>query len=401
MKKILYCLAAFVLAFGCEQAPQTVAVLGVQVTPTSLKLKEGESYPLISQIVPSNATEKAIAWSSSDDKVATVNENGLVLAVGGGEAVITATSLDGGKTGSCAVKVTPSFIEVTEVKLNETTLTLEAGQKATLTATVSPADASDPTVSWSSSDETVATVADGVVLAVAAGTATITAKAGEQEATCEVTVTAKPEPEPTPGTIFFEDFEDISTLGEWSVFDADGDGNAWLYDNEGSWFAHSGTGVLTSASWDFDLGALTPDNWLFTPGIPLTNGTNYLSFWVCGQDPDYCAEHYGAFITDEAPTPENLGSCVPLMEETFPEGAPYAEETVTSEDGDALYQQFVIEIPASFSGKTVYIGFRHFDCTDNFYLNLDDVAVLSEAPASQKAAARVPARFSHKKIRRK
>ena len=92
-----------------------------------------------------------------------------------------------------AVVETP-VVEVAGITLDQTAATLTEGETLTLTATVSPDDATDKTVTWSTSDASVATVADGVVTAVAAGTATITAKAGEHSATCVVTVTRKEEP---------------------------------------------------------------------------------------------------------------------------------------------------------------------------------------------------------------
>lgn len=77
---------------------------------------------------------------------------------------------------------------VTEVTLDKTSLTLKAGQSATLTASVKPDDATDKSVTWSTSDPSVATVSEGTVTALKVGTATITAKAGDKTAACSVTV---------------------------------------------------------------------------------------------------------------------------------------------------------------------------------------------------------------------
>ena len=82
----------------------------------------------------------------------------------------------------------PAQVSVTSVSLNKTTAALKVGETVTLTATVSPSDATDKTVTWSTSDANIATVKDGVVTAVKVGSATITAMAGDKSATCEITV---------------------------------------------------------------------------------------------------------------------------------------------------------------------------------------------------------------------
>ena len=182
----------------------------------------------------------------------------------------------------------------------------------------------------------------------------------------------EPEPEPEPDPTWLEDFE--STLTGWTLIDSDGDGYNWQPGSSPEIAVHSGTGSLYSESYSFDAGALTPDNWAFTPGISLTSG-NYLSFWVAAQDSSYTEEHYAVYITDQAPDASNLTSCVRLHEETI-DGIDAATPIETSGD----YRRFIIAIPDQFANKTVYIGFRHFGCTDMFYLNLDDVAIFDKNP---------------------
>ena len=165
----------------------TVAVSGVSLNKTSLSFTgTGSSQTLTATVSPSNATNKTITWSSSNTSVATVS-NGVVKAVGFGTATITAKS-NNGKTASCTVTVNP--IAVSGVSLNKTSLSFTGtGSSQTLTATVSPSNATNKTLTWSSSNTSVATVSNGVVKAVGFGTATITAKSNNgKTASCSVTV---------------------------------------------------------------------------------------------------------------------------------------------------------------------------------------------------------------------
>lgn len=164
-----------------------IAVTSVELDKTSLTLKPEETATLVATVKPDNATDKNVTWSSSDSSIATVDETGKVTAVKIGSATITAKA--GDKTAECKVTV---FVAVTSVELNKTTLSLIEGDSETLTATVKPDNATDKTVSWSSSDEKVATVKDGKVTAVKVGEAIITAKAGDKTAECKVTVNPVP-----------------------------------------------------------------------------------------------------------------------------------------------------------------------------------------------------------------
>ena len=163
----------------------TVPVTSVALDKNELSLEKGESAVLTASVNPDDATDKTVTWESSDETVATVDENGKVTAVGGGTATITAKA--GSVSATCEVTVT---VPVTSVTLDKNELSLEKGESAVLTAAVNPDDATDKTVTWESSDETVATVDEnGKVTAVAKGTATITVAAGKASASCEVTVT--------------------------------------------------------------------------------------------------------------------------------------------------------------------------------------------------------------------
>jgi len=169
----------------------TVAVTGVAVTPATASIATGGSVSLSAAVAPATASNKTVAWTSSNTSVATVNASGSVTGVAAGSATITAKTQDGGFTSSAAVTVTNLNIPVTDVSVSPTTASVAAGSTTTLSALVSPANATNKTVTWSSSAPAVATVnSAGVVTGVTAGTATITATAqGGVTATSTVTVT--------------------------------------------------------------------------------------------------------------------------------------------------------------------------------------------------------------------
>lgn len=206
-------------SFTVRQSGKTrpVEVTGVSLDRSELVLTEGENTTLIATVSPENASDKTITWVSSNTSIVTVDASGKVTALSAGEAIIIAKA--GEKTAECKVTVntkqnpspdpptpeppapeppapepppTPSIVAVTSVTLNKTVLNLTEGDSETITVTVNPADATDKTVTWSSSNPSVASVDNnGKVTAIAAGEATITAKAGEKTATCSVKVSTR------------------------------------------------------------------------------------------------------------------------------------------------------------------------------------------------------------------
>ena len=163
-------------------------VTKVELDKTSLELTEGGTARLTATILPDNATNKNVTWSTSDASIATVTD-GVVTAVAPGTATITVTTEDGGKTATCAVTVAAATVPVTGVTLNKTSTSLYVGDTETLTATVAPDNATDRAVNWTSSNPSVATVENGVVTAVGAGTATITVTTQDNDYTASCTVT--------------------------------------------------------------------------------------------------------------------------------------------------------------------------------------------------------------------
>lgn len=190
--------------FGMLDNIGPIDVTGVTLDREELSLPPGGTQALVASVVPDGATNQEVIWSSSDPDVVAVDENGAVTALVVGQATITVTTVEGGFTASCTVTVTP--IAVTSITLDKTSLSfssLNTTQK--LTATVKPDNATYPTVTWSSSNTSVATVSStGTVTSKGSGTTTITASADGKTATCTVTVS----PEVLPTSISL----DVSTL---------------------------------------------------------------------------------------------------------------------------------------------------------------------------------------------
>ncbi|GKX68173.1 leucine-rich repeat domain-containing protein [Inconstantimicrobium mannanitabidum] len=167
-----------------------VKVTSVKMYQTSLTLNVGGGSFLEIMVLPTNATNREIKLTSSNVKVATVDNMGIIRAVGVGKAKITVTTVDGKKTASCNVTVNPA-IKVTSVKLSKTTDTLTVGGKDNLSATIAPSNATNKEIKWTTSNAKIATVdATGKVTAVGVGKAKITATTvdGSKIASCNITV---------------------------------------------------------------------------------------------------------------------------------------------------------------------------------------------------------------------
>ncbi|OQA95662.1 MAG: Gellan lyase precursor [Bacteroidetes bacterium ADurb.Bin217] len=153
----------------------TVLPTGITVTITPNSLAVGGTATATAEVLPSNAGDKSVTWTSSNTAIATVNASGVVTAVAPGTALITATSVAaGGVSGTASITV--SSIVPTSIVVTLSPVSISIGATSQATATVSPANAGDKSVTWTSSNTAVASVnANGVVTAIASGTAIITA----------------------------------------------------------------------------------------------------------------------------------------------------------------------------------------------------------------------------------
>lgn len=189
--------------------PEVISVESISLNSQTGELRVGEQTTLIATITPDNATNKSVTWKSDNTEAATV-ENGVVTAVGEGKANITVTTVDGNKTATCEITVLteeepepdpePEVINVENVTLNSQNEELKIGDTVTLVATITPSNATNKNVTWSSDNTNVATVNNGVVRAVGEGKAniTVTTVDGNKTATCMITVLPEEEPEPEP-----------------------------------------------------------------------------------------------------------------------------------------------------------------------------------------------------------
>ena len=167
---------------------------------------------------------------------------------------------------------------------------------------------------------------------------------------------------PTIDTCYLlnENFDNGAIPAGWTTFDNDMDGYIWSHNSStdlSSSLGHDGSsGFMTSASYMNNIGALTPDNWLITPAVTLTNNDT-LSFWVASVA-SYPQEHYGVYVTTSNDY-MNADNYSLLFEETLTQGA---------------WQQKIVPLQ-DYAGQTVHIAFRHFNCSDWFYLEIDDVTI--------------------------
>lgn len=170
--------------------PPVIHVTNVQLDLTNIQLDIGKTQQLTATVIPTNATNKAVTWKSSNDSLATVSSTGLVTCLAAGNVTITVTTTDGGYSATCAVKVVVPVIAVTGVTIdNGSTADVDVGDTLQLTATVAPANATDKAVTWDTSNPDAATVsATGLVTGTGNGTAVVTVTTHDGGFTSSITI---------------------------------------------------------------------------------------------------------------------------------------------------------------------------------------------------------------------
>lgn len=210
-----------------------IALTGITFDITSKTIKTGENLYINKTVKPDNATNKEVSWSSSNASVATVS-NGKVTAVGPGTATITALAQDNsGKKATCTVTV---IQPVTSITISPSTKVLYLNETTELTATVSPGNASNKGVTWSSSNSKVTVDQNGNITAKSVGTATITAKAKDgsgKQGTCTVTVKAYVEAVTLSGTNTIKIGETIKLTPTFTPSNASDKKLTWSSNNTG------------------------------------------------------------------------------------------------------------------------------------------------------------------------
>lgn len=172
---------------------KVVNVSSITLNKTELELFTEEEFQFEATILPADATNKKVTWKVADGEIANVSAGGLLTAMKSGETTLTATTEDSGKQATCKVVVKEKVIPVEMIKLDKNVLTLTEGTSEQLTAEIFPKDATNKNILWSVSDETVATVTDGLVHALKAGevTVTVTTEDGNKTDNCVITIDAK------------------------------------------------------------------------------------------------------------------------------------------------------------------------------------------------------------------
>lgn len=180
-------------------------------------------------------------------------------------------------------------------------------------------------------------------------------------------------------TVFKEDFEDEASVAQWKLYDRDGDGENWeILNAELNELPNFSGNLAVSFSWYID--AFTPDNVLESRAITLPNSDALsLSFKAAAGDEELFQEHYAVYVIPANSTFE--GTETPVFQETFDQGYTEVAKVIN------------VDI-SSFKGQNVKLIFRHYDCTDIFYMGIDDIEIKDNAGMAVSESAALSLKIS-------
>ena len=177
--------------------------------------------------------------------------------------------------------------------------------------------------------------------------------------------------DPNVNTFSFDD----GTMQGWTSLDADGDGYDWAYTADLT--GHDGNpGAVFSKSYENNVGALTPDNFLVSPKVKLDGS---ISFYACAQDASYPAEHFGVFVSTQGNTSADDFQSVEEWTLTASRAGNAANARGAFRSPRKVqgnWYKYTVDL-SSYEGVEGYVAIRHFDCTDNFYIVVDDITLLT------------------------
>jgi len=204
---VLLLIALFLLIFSCQidspfieelekkinadSALPTIQVAGISLEKINTSLTVSATEQLNYTISPVDATDKSVTWSSDDENIVTVDSSGLIEAIAEGSTDVHVSTNDGDFTDTCTVTVivTVEIVPVTGVSLDQSNITVAVNDTQQLTATVEPSDATDKSVRWESSNDSVALVdSSGLITAQSEGTTTISVYTNDGDFTDSCTV---------------------------------------------------------------------------------------------------------------------------------------------------------------------------------------------------------------------
>lgn len=190
---VVSCTAQNGVSASCTVIVNPVWVSDITLNYSEMELEENTKGKLIATVLPENATNSGVKWSSSNSNVVIVSQDGTITAISSGYANILATSTDGSDiTASCLVHVVKPTVYAEEISISESSLDLSLGETYSLVVTISPNNVTSTEITWSSSNPSVATVdSKGKVMATGYGISVVTAKTSDgtnMSAECIVTV---------------------------------------------------------------------------------------------------------------------------------------------------------------------------------------------------------------------